>query len=234
MLLQPSNKPSNDGASNKKDEEIEEIERPKTPAERSASRASQKIYGTDKEEESDDNDLEKALSIRPITPQSRPTSRLEQVIDDVAYVAEDLFVGSNPNLAKVWGPAYRKEKASETLRSSSHAFITADEGKPINFYVPLNVVFSFAFLAGSRYESFTTSETASVGVKSDIVSDIPRQQNERLPLIEKPNITSDMSFKQKQLTAFSNLLEALFPVRRKFIHSGILSKIFFIIKVSIV
>ena len=89
------------------------------------------------------------------------------------------------------------------------------------------------FLAGSRYESFTTSETTSVGVKSDIVPDIPREQNERLPLIEKPNITSDMSFKQRQLTAFSNLLEALFPVRRKFIHSGILSKIFFIIKVRI-
>ena len=85
-------------------------------------------------------------------------------------------------------------------------------------------------LIGSRYESFTTSETGSVGVKSDIEQDT-RQQNERLPLIEKPNITSDMSFKQRQLTAFSNLLEALFPVRRKFIYSGKLSKVFFIIKV---
>ncbi|XP_019850914.1 PREDICTED: sodium/potassium/calcium exchanger 6, mitochondrial-like [Amphimedon queenslandica] len=212
----PTNKPlSDDDPSNKKDEEIEEIDRPKTPAERSASRASQKIYGTNKEEESDDNDLEKALSIRPITPQSRPTSRLEQVIDNVAYVAEDLFVGSNPNLAKVWGPAYRKEKANEKHRSSSHAFNTADEG--------------------SRYESFTTSETGSVRVKSDIVQDVhvPKEQNERLPLIEKPNITSDMSFKQRQLMAFSNLLEAFFPVRRNFIESGKLSKIFFIIKLPI-
>ena len=136
---------------------VEELERPRTPAERSASRASQKIYGTDNEgEEEEEEDIEHDFSIRPITPRSRPSSRIEQVIDEVAYVAEDLIVGSNPNLAKVWGPAYRKEMENERNRVSSRTYITADEGIRV-IILPSSFIFSLLSLCLSPSLSLSLS-----------------------------------------------------------------------------
>lgn len=100
-----------------KDKESEtdiDEQRPMTPAERSASRASHSVYGTDKEDnEDEDYDKEYLLTMKPVTPHSRPSSHLEKVLGGVMNVTEDLVMGGNPNLAKVWGQAYKREIETE-------------------------------------------------------------------------------------------------------------------------
>ena len=62
----------------------------------------------------------------------RPRSRLEKVIDNAVYLAEDMLVGTTPNLAKVWHQAYEKEKEQERSRHTTPYFSTVsphiDEG----------------------------------------------------------------------------------------------------------
>ena len=221
---------------------VEELERPRTPAERSASRASQKIYGTDNEGGEKEEDIEHDFSIRPITPRSRPSSRIEQVIDEVAYVAEDLIMGSNPNLAKVWGPAYRKEMENERNRASSHTYITADEGMRV-IILPSSFIFSlllscvsfsvFLFLSSdSHYESLSSPPNPTDIKTVTVIPTTHEQQEEAQPLLKRHTQNPEPSFCQKQFAAFLKLLTALFPVRTKFIQAGIVSKIFFIIKVK--
>ena len=85
-----------------------------TPSEKSASRASKRIYGT-----SDQGELVRRVGTprrdleedRGETP--RPRSRLEQVIDSAMNVAEDVIASSNPNLAKLWHNEYDKEMKME-------------------------------------------------------------------------------------------------------------------------
>lgn len=80
--------------------------RPVTPKQ-PALRASKKVYGTtDPLEESDTTH-----DIREETP--RPRSRLEQVLDNAVYIAEDVIAASNPNLAKIWHNEYEKETRRE-------------------------------------------------------------------------------------------------------------------------
>lgn len=117
-----------DGDDDEEDDDMEH--RPMTPAERSASRASQSVYGTGRDEANEPNpesQKDQDFTVRPITPQSRPPSRLQQVLDDVVYVAEDIMIGSKPNLAKVWGEAYQRELDTD-IQHDSPKFMSDDGG----------------------------------------------------------------------------------------------------------
>lgn len=91
--------------------------------------ASQEVYGKDTDDEHADKEEHHKTHLRPNTPHSRPRSRVDQVIDNVMDVAEDVLVGGNPNLAKMWHQTYQREKDQEKgSRGPTPRFII-EEGK---------------------------------------------------------------------------------------------------------
>ena len=122
-----------------------------TPSEKSASKASKRIYRA-----SDQGELVRRVGTprrdleedRGETP--RPRSRLEQVIDSAMNVAEDVIASSNPNLAKLWHTEYDREMKMEQQaggRSTTPYFSTTaitptiDEGNILIMHViPLKCV----------------------------------------------------------------------------------------------
>ena len=93
------------------------------------------------------------------------------------------------------------------------------------------VSLSLSFL-DSHYESFSSSPNPTDIKTVTVIPTTHEQQEEARPLLKRQTRNPEPSFCQKQFAAFLKLLTALFPVRRKFIQAGIVSKIFFIIKVK--
>ena len=106
--------------------------RPSTPNQRCASRASQIVYGVSDEEEEEREREKKREHIRTPTPVSKlqvgsprvspapSPRRLHKTISGALDITEDVgftALGSNPNLAKIWHHAYRKELLHESSSS---------------------------------------------------------------------------------------------------------------------
>ena len=193
---------------------MDSSDRSKTPAER----ASKFVYGSPKAE---DDDLEHQFSARAITPQVRPSSRIEKVIGKVVDVAEDMVTGGNPNLAKMWNQAYQHEKDEDKAmsRGTTPRFVI-DEGQ----YVDSDCLNHL--ISEIHYESLSTSSsTSEVNAREELA-------NEETPMLRKQDQQQSTSFIKTQYLAFIKLLSALFPFFGGFRSLSLPRKIFYIIKVS--
>ena len=170
-------------------------------------------------------------SSRASTP--RPRSRLEKVIDNAVYLAEDMLVGTTPNLAKVWHQAYEKEKEQERSRHTTPYFSTVsphidEEGMTV--CVCACYIIYIKHVSISAETSFQTSASLSSSSEDEEDDKIEVEPSEGTPLL-KPK-KSHSALMNKVFPPAIKLLRALFPFREERFRSlNIVKKIIQIIKV---